>query len=166
MEGSWKTDISGTSVERGAVVIGPKSTVPSWICCATSRSPPRAPEWWWTTLTLPAVSSASLSMNCWDVCEVPCFAGLTLPRVSSRVCAPTGVKPARVRIATINAATRERAMMSSSRLRLSGVLAVGDGDLGLDAAAHVEVAHHLDPARPGGGGEVVQDSVGHVLVEG
>ena len=26
------------------LVMGPKSTVPSWICCATSRSPPRTPE--------------------------------------------------------------------------------------------------------------------------
>src|SRR4030066_409274 len=42
MYGSWKTDISGTSVDSGAVVIGPKSTAPSWICWATSRSPATA----------------------------------------------------------------------------------------------------------------------------
>ena len=32
MYGSWKTDISGTRVDSGAVVIGEKSTVPSWTC--------------------------------------------------------------------------------------------------------------------------------------
>src|SRR3989304_2215921 len=97
---------------------------------------------------------------------VPCFAGFTLPRVSSRVCAPTGVQPARVRIATISAASRARSMTCSSPLGLFRVLAVGGLDLGLDAAAHVEVAHYLDPARLGGGGKVVQDPVGDVLMEG
>ena len=31
MYGSWNTDISGISVDSGAVVIGPKSTAPSWV---------------------------------------------------------------------------------------------------------------------------------------
>src|SRR5512132_1864548 len=91
MYGSWNTDISGTSVDSGAVVTGEKSTVPSWTCCATSRSPPSAPEWWWMILTLPAVSSATLSANCCAASVVPCLAGLTLPIVSSRVCAPATV---------------------------------------------------------------------------
>ena len=83
MYGSWKTDISGTSVESGAVVIGEKSTVPSCTCWPTSRSPPSAPEWWWITLILPPVSSPSLSMNCCAARAVPCLGGLTLPITSS-----------------------------------------------------------------------------------
>ena len=31
-------------------------------------------------------------MNCWEACEVPCFAGLTLPRLSS--CASVTLVPA------------------------------------------------------------------------
>jgi hypothetical protein len=38
--------------------------------------------------------------------------------------------------------------------------------IALDAAADVEVADDLDPAGPGGGDEVVEDTVRHVLVEG
>ena len=94
MYGSWNTDISGTSVDSGAVVIGPKSTVPSWICWATSRSPPRAPEWWWITLILPPVSSPTLSANCCAARVVPCFAGLMLPITSSFVWAKAGAAPA------------------------------------------------------------------------
>ena len=45
-------------------------------------------------------------------------------------------------------------------------LAVGDAHHGLDAAAHVPVPHDLHPARAGGRHEVVEDAVGHVLVEG
>src|SRR6266849_312692 len=48
----------------------------------------------------------------------------------------------------------------------SGALAVRRSDLALDAAADVEVADDLDPAGAGGGGEVVEDTVGDVLVEG
>src|SRR6266542_423635 len=98
MYGSWNADISGTSVDSGAVVVGERSTVPSWTCCATSRSPPRAPEWWWTTLILPPVSSASLSANCCAARVVPCFAGLTLPITSSFGWAKAG--PAEARTST------------------------------------------------------------------
>ena len=102
MYGSWNTDISGTSVDSGAVVIGPKSTAPSWICWATSRSPPSAPEWWWTTLILPPVSSPSLSANCWAASDVPCLGGLTLPITSSFVWAWAVATPARVKTARIS----------------------------------------------------------------
>ena len=64
-------------------MIGPKSTAPSWICCATSRSPPSVPEWWWAILILPPDSSVNLSANCWDACDVPCLGGLTLPMLKS-----------------------------------------------------------------------------------
>ena len=47
-----------------------------------------------------------------------------------------------------------------------GPLAVGGADDRLDAAAHREVPHDLDPARRRRGHEIVQDPVGHVLVEG
>ena len=80
----------------GAAVMGPKSIVPSWICCATSRSPPSAPEWWWMILSLPPVSSVTLATN-WSAARVvPCLAGLTLPIVISRVCALTGPATASV----------------------------------------------------------------------
>jgi putative Ca2+/H+ antiporter (TMEM165/GDT1 family) len=45
-------------------------------------------------------------------------------------------------------------------------LAVGGADHRLDAAAHVEVPHHLDPAWCRRRHEIVEDAVGHVLVEG
>src|SRR5262244_2338324 len=47
-----------------------------------------------------------------------------------------------------------------------GALAVRRTNDGLDAAAHPEVAHDLDPARRSRRHEVVEDAVRHVLVEG
>src|SRR5215831_17645034 len=47
-----------------------------------------------------------------------------------------------------------------------GALAVRRANDGLDAAAHPEVAHDLDPARRRRRHEVVEDAVRHVLVEG
>src|SRR5713101_8015556 len=47
-----------------------------------------------------------------------------------------------------------------------GALAVRGAHDGLDAAAHAEIAHHLDPARPGHGHHVVETAVGDVFVEG
>src|SRR5262245_6106747 len=46
-----------------------------------------------------------------------------------------------------------------------GALALRDANDGLDPAAYPEVAHHLDPARGRHRHEVVEDAVGHVLVE-
>src|SRR3989338_3393282 len=111
MYGSWKTDISGTSVDSGAVVIGPKPTAPSWICWPPSRSPPRAPEWWWTILTFPPVSSATLSANCCEAWLVPCLGGLTLPRTSSRVCAAAGAARPRATAVARIAIESARAVM-------------------------------------------------------
>src|SRR3989338_6034422 len=122
MYGSWKTDISGTSVDSGAVVMGPKSTVPSWICCATSRSPPSAPGGRGMILTLPPVSSATLSANCGAASVLPCFAGFTLPNPSSA--AELGAGRARAR-------ARERAHRLLVRVRMEGLLSsVRVGGLG------------------------------------
>src|SRR5262245_6841296 len=52
------------------------------------------------------------------------------------------------------------------RLSDLGVLAVRDANDRLDAAAHPEVAHDLDPARPGHRHEVVEDAVRHVFMKG
>jgi hypothetical protein len=72
------------------VVIGPKSTDPSWICCATSRSPPSEPEWWCVTFILPPENSAILSAKRCAACEVPCLGGLTLPMENSWACSANG----------------------------------------------------------------------------
>src|SRR3989338_7191977 len=127
MYGSWKTDISGTSVDSGAVVIGPKPTAPSWICWPPSRSPPRAPEWWWTILTFPPVSSATLSANCCEAWLVPCLGGLTLPRTSSRVCAAAGAARPRATAVARIAIESARAVMGGPPVLAVPVRRLPDG---------------------------------------
>src|SRR5437763_1258828 len=50
--------------------------------------------------------------------------------------------------------------------RIAGLLPVLDLHHGLDAAADVEVAFHVEIARLEGGDEVVGDAIGDRLVEG